>query len=80
MVISFFSSSFLFGINSLVHAAEVDSIPNTTRNFKDYDNSYLSVTGYASSGVKDRSHYIDTSYYRQVKTEREFLQAILTEV
>jgi pectate lyase len=77
VVISFFTSSLLFGGNALVNAAEIDSIPNTTRNFKDYDNSYLSVTGYASLGVNDRSHYIDTSYYRQVKTEREFLQAIL---
>lgn len=76
VVISFFTSSLLFGGNALVNAAEIDSIPNTTRNFKDYDNSYLSVTGYASLGVNDRSHYIDTSYYRQVKTEREFLQAI----
>jgi len=77
VVISFFTSSLLFGMNSLVHATEIDSIPNTTRSFKDYDNSYLSVTGYASSGVNDRSRYIDTPYYRQVKTEREFLQAIL---
>ncbi|MBY0149481.1 hypothetical protein [Neobacillus niacini] len=77
VVISFFTSSLLFGGNALVNAAEIDSIPNTTRNIKDYDNSYLSVTGYASLGVNDRSHYIDTSYYRQVKTEREFLQAIL---
>ncbi|MFB3166868.1 hypothetical protein P5G62_007080 [Neobacillus sp. 179-C4.2 HS] len=77
LVISFFTTSLLFGGNALVSAAEIDSIPNTTRNFKNYDNSYLSVTGYASLGVNDRSHYIDTTYYRQVKTEREFLQAIL---
>ncbi|MGI8384958.1 hypothetical protein [Robertmurraya sp. P23] len=77
VIMSFFTSSLLFGENALINAAEIDSIPNTSRNFKDYDNSYLSVTGYASLGVNDRSHYIDTSYYRQVKTEREFLQAIL---
>ncbi|PMC40252.1 hypothetical protein CJ195_00635 [Bacillus sp. UMB0899] len=77
VVLSLVISSLLVGGNSFVKAVEVDSIPNTTRQFKDYDNSYLSVTGYASLGVKDRSHYIDTSYYRQVKTEREFLQAIL---
>ncbi|NYE04342.1 pectate lyase [Bacillus niacini] len=77
VVISFFTTTLLFGGNALVSAAEIDSIPNTTRNFKDYDNSYLSVTGYASLGVNDRTHYIDTTYYRQVKTEREFLQAIL---
>ncbi|MFB3163517.1 hypothetical protein ABLO26_19375 [Neobacillus sp. 179-J 1A1 HS] len=77
VVISFFTTSLLFGGNALVSAAEIDSIPNTTRNFKNYDNSYLSVTGYASLGVNERSHYIDTTYYRQVKTEREFLQAIL---
>lgn len=77
VIISFIASSLLFGVNTLGHAAEIDSIPNTTRNVKDYDNSYLSVTGYASLGVNDRSHYMDTTYYRQVKTEREFLQAIL---
>ncbi|WHX98720.1 hypothetical protein [Neobacillus sp. DY30] len=77
LVLSFFTSSLLLGGNGVVNAAEIDSIPHTNRAFKDYDNSFLSVSGYASLGVKDRSQYIDTSNYRQVKTEREFLQAIL---
>ncbi|UOQ46875.1 hypothetical protein MUN88_12305 [Gracilibacillus caseinilyticus] len=67
----------LFSSNSVANAAAIDSIPNTERHFKNYDNSYLSVTGYASSGVHDRSEYMGTSYYRKVKTEREFLQALL---
>ncbi|KKI89020.1 hypothetical protein WQ54_27700 [Bacillus sp. SA1-12] len=37
----------------------------------------MSVTGFASLGVNDRSEYLETAYYRKVKTEREFLQAIL---
>ncbi|RKL65274.1 hypothetical protein CR203_21630 [Salipaludibacillus neizhouensis] len=77
LVLAFFTSSLLIGGNEAVHAAEIDSIPNTERYIKDYDNSFLSVSGFASLGVNDRSEYIDTSYYRQVKTEREFLQAIL---
>ncbi len=77
VVLVLFTTSLLFGGNAFVKAVEVESIPNTTRHFKEYNNSYLSVTGYASLGVNDRSYYIDTSYYRQVKTEREFLQAIL---
>ncbi|WP_309087920.1 hypothetical protein [Domibacillus sp.] len=55
----------------------IDSIPNTTRDVKEYSNRFLSVTGFASLGVKDRSGYYETSYYRKVKTEREFLQAVL---
>lgn len=77
LVLTFLSSSFLLGDSKVTKAAAIDSIPNTTRDMKDYDNSFLSVTGYASLGVNDRSRYIDTSYYRKVKNEREFLQAIL---
>ncbi|WP_462410475.1 hypothetical protein [Neobacillus sp. Marseille-QA0830] len=77
LALSLITSPFLIGGNGVVKAAEIDSIPNTTRYIKDYDNSFLSVSGYASLGVNDRSQYIDTPYYRQVKTEREFLQAIL---
>ena len=76
MVFSLFAPFFLTG-NGTAHAAAIDSIPNTIRYMKDYDSSFLSVSGYASIGVNDRSEYIDTPYYRQVKTEREFLQAIL---
>ncbi|QGH35942.1 hypothetical protein GI584_18630 [Gracilibacillus salitolerans] len=77
LILTFLTSSLLLGGTTVTNAAEIDSIPNTTRNIQDYDDSFLSVTGYASLGVNDRSEYIDTSYYRQVKTEREFLQAIL---
>ncbi|WP_248927078.1 hypothetical protein [Paenibacillus hamazuiensis] len=58
-------------------AAVITSIPNTTKVEKRYDASFLSVTGYASLGVNDRSSYVGTSYYRTVSNGREFLQAIL---
>jgi len=70
------NSSFTFDGIKIVKASEVTSIPNTTKVEKNYDNSFLSVTGYASLGVNDRSSYIGTSYYRTVSTPREFLQAI----
>jgi pectate lyase len=77
MALLLVTSSLFFVNGPFVSASEIDSIPNTTRTIKDYDSSFLSVSGYASLGVKDRSQYIDTPFYRQVKTEREFLQAIL---
>ncbi|UOQ86563.1 hypothetical protein [Gracilibacillus salinarum] len=77
LFLSLIISPFLFSATSVVNAAAIDSIPNTERHVKNYDNSYLSVTGYASSGVHDRSEYMGTSYYRKVKTERDFLQALL---
>lgn len=61
---------------SLVDAATIDTIPNTDRSINEYSTDYLSVTGYASLGVNDRSEYMGTAYYRTVGTEREFLQAI----
>ncbi|WP_042462295.1 hypothetical protein [Neobacillus dielmonensis] len=77
LALSFVTSPLLYSGQGTAKAAEINSIPNTTRYFKNYDNSFLSVSGYASFGVHDRSQYIDTPYYRQVKTEREFLQAIV---
>ncbi|OOM79652.1 pectate lyase precursor [Clostridium puniceum] len=75
----FVTSFSLFGENKAANAAVTNSIPNTSRSIKSYDNSFLSVTGFASlkGGVNDRSKYVGTSYYRTVKNEREFLQAIL---
>lgn len=70
-------TSFSIGAGSKAEAAVIDSIPNTTKVEKNYDSSFLSVPGYASLGVKDRSNYIGTSYYRTVNNGREFLQAIL---
>lgn len=75
--------SLLLG-SSLVHTgtpagaeAAIDAIPNTTRIEKSYDQSFLSITGFASLGVKDRSEYVGTSYHRTVNTARELLQALL---
>lgn len=70
------TSVIIFG-TSQIEAATVDSIPSTSRTIKSYDNTFLSVTGYASLGVKERNGYIGTSYYRKVRNEKEFLQAIL---
>lgn len=62
---------------SKVEAAVITSIPNTTKVEKSYDTSFLSVPGYASLGVNDRSSYVGTTYYRTVSNGREFLKAIL---
>jgi pectate lyase len=70
------TSSFIATGNK-AEAAVINAIPNTTKVEKSYDSSFLSVPGYASLGVKDRSSYIGTSYYRTVSNGREFLQAIL---
>ncbi|MBT2757620.1 hypothetical protein J7E71_17155 [Mesobacillus foraminis] len=77
LVLSVLASSVLLAESRTAEAAAIDSIPNTTRSIKDYDKSFLSVPGFASLGVNDRRSYIDSMYYRQVKTGREFLQAIL---
>lgn len=74
---SLFVTSTLFGSGSLAEAVPHRSIPNTTKVEKRYDSSFLSVPGYASLGVNDRSQYIGTSYYRTVDNGREFLRAIL---
>ncbi|OMD83541.1 MULTISPECIES: carbohydrate-binding protein [Paenibacillus] len=58
-------------------AAAVNIIPNASKVEQGYDSSFLSVPGFASLGVKDRSSYAGTSYYRTVSSGREFLQAIL---
>lgn len=70
-------TSTLFGSGSLAEAVPQRSIPNTSKVEKRYDSSFLSVPGYASLGVQDRSHYAGTPYYRTVSNGREFLQAIL---
>ncbi|MEI7024109.1 carbohydrate-binding protein [Paenibacillus sp. y28] len=67
----------LFDAGGSVEAAVINTIPNTTKVEKSYDTSFLSVPGYASLGVKDRSSYVGTSYYRTVSNGRQFLQAIL---
>jgi len=71
-----FTSSFLPGEIKVTKAAVITTIPNTSRVEKSYDNSFLSVTGYASLGVNSRSSYVGTSYYRTVSTPKQFLQAI----
>jgi len=77
LVLLLFTSSSLLSERQVTKATTIDAIPNTTRVIMDYDNSFLSVTGFASLGVNDRSGYIGTPEYREVQTEREFLQAIL---
>ncbi len=70
-------TSTLLSSGGLAEAVPKRTIPNTTKVEKSYDSSFLSVPGYASLGVNDRSQYIGTSYYRTVSNGREFLQAIL---
>jgi len=77
LVLLLFTSTFFLDENQVTKAATIDSIPNTSRTIQDYDDSFLSVTGFASLGVNDRSSYVGTSYYRKVENEKEFLQAIL---
>ena len=51
-------------------------LPGTTSSFDDYNTSFLSVTGYAQDGVHDRTKDLNTPKHRQVKTVKEFLQAV----
>src|SRR5690625_6848344 len=69
-VLSFLTSSLFIAESTATKAAVIDSIPNTTRHMKDYDHSFLSVTGFASEGVNDRSDYVGTSFYRDRKSTR----------
>lgn len=75
----FITSFSLFGETKIVKAASIASIPNTSRQIKNYDKSFMSLTGFASvnNSVSDRSKYVGTSYYRKVGSEREFLNAVL---
>lgn len=41
-----------------------------------FEKDNLSISGYASSGIKDFSKYIDTSSYVKVSTSDEFIKAI----
>ncbi|MCR8632744.1 carbohydrate-binding protein [Paenibacillus radicis (ex Xue et al. 2023)] len=66
-----------FNAGNVAEAAVINTIPNTSKVEKSYDSSFLSVPGYASLGVKDRSSYVGTSYYRTVSNGRQFLQAVL---
>ncbi|WP_181397427.1 FIMAH domain-containing protein [Gracilibacillus dipsosauri] len=73
----FVTSTLYLDGSKVIHAENIDTIPNTSREVKDYDQSFLSVTGFASLGVKDRTSYEGTSYHREISNEREFLQALL---
>ncbi|WP_151735257.1 carbohydrate-binding protein [Paenibacillus tengchongensis] len=71
------AAALLTGTSGIAQAAVINAIPNASKTEKSYNNSFLSVPGYASLGVKDRSSYAGTSYHRKVANGREFLQAIL---
>lgn len=60
----------------IMEQENVTAIPNTNKVEKAYDDSFLSVTGFAAQGVNDRSEYIDTDYYRTAQNAREFLKAL----
>ena len=47
----FVTSFSILGQSESVSAATVNSIPNTTRSIKEYDKSFMSLTGYASVNI-----------------------------
>ncbi|SEW43589.1 pectate lyase family protein [[Clostridium] fimetarium] len=55
------------------------NIPGTVTTQSKYNDSFLSVTGFASieGNITDRSNYVGTQYYRTVNNEREFLDALI---
>lgn len=55
----------------------VTEIPGTVSTESTYNQSFLSVTGFASGNVHDRSEYVGTEYYRVIDDEKKFLDAIL---
>lgn len=55
----------------------VTQIPGTVREEKEIDGSFLSVSGFASQGVQDRSQYEEgDEEYAVVETEAEFIEAL----
>lgn len=78
------SASLSLGVYSMPVAAEAmgsgsktDAILKKTSVEKEFDGSFFSVTGFASSGVHDRSQYKEGDQeYRVVNNEKEFLEAI----
>lgn len=56
----------------------VTKIPGTVSIESGYNDSFLSITGFASvnGNVKDRSEYVGTEYYRVIDDEKDFLDAI----
>lgn len=57
----------------------VSQIPGTVSQRASYNQSYLSVTGFASldGNIHDRSAYVGTDAYKTVSDERDFLDALL---
>lgn len=57
----------------------VKEIPGTVTSESGYNDSFLSVTGFASieGNIHDRSEYVGTEYYRTVDDERAFLDALV---
>ena len=55
------------------------NIPGTVTTQSKYNDSFLSVTGFASikGNITDRSEYVGTQYYRTVDNERAFLDALI---
>lgn len=53
-----------------------ETIPGTTRTIKEFDPSFLSVTGFAKGNVNDRTEYIGTDKYVIADDELTFLKAI----
>ncbi len=67
------------GIQTREAQPAVTQIPGTTREIREFDASFLSLTGYALSGgeIHDRSQYVDSDSYRKVTDETQFLRALM---
>lgn len=76
LAVTMIASSLGVGALQTADAAVITQIPNTTRSFKEYDKSLMSLTGYAKGYITDKTEYVGTSYYRTVSNELEFLQAL----
>jgi len=72
-----------FASSSVAKAADstpvITEIPGTVSTEKAYDETFLSVTGYASvdGDIKDRTQYLNTEAHVKVSTGEEYLAAIL---
>lgn len=54
----------------------ISELPLTKSTEKDYDSSFLSVTGFAEGKVSDRTEYLNTDKHRVVSDEYEFVKAL----
>ena len=56
---------------------EADGLPGASRTIQSYNDTFLSLTGFAVDGVHDRTDAWKTAAYRSVSDERELFEALL---